>query len=567
MTKILVIEDDHQVRDNIQDILELENFETLTAENGYLGLKKAQETRPDLIICDIMMAELDGYGVLKALRKDKKTKLIPLIFLTAKADKNDFRQGMELGADDYITKPFTPLELLRAINTRLNKQEAINENYIKRIENLEIELQKTSYYHNLTELPNRLFLEKKLEELNQKKLALILISLDQFGWIVSNFGHKFKDSLIKKFTSRIKVYCGKIANYLNFVFHLEEEQFGLIITNFASKEELEQLIKELLNYLSEPLKIENKEILITLSIGVDLREFEAKNSLELIDNAGVAMYRSKAKGGNHHVYYTKEMKNEASLKLNIVANLRHALQKEEFELYYQPQIDIKTEKIIGAEALLRWQNTELGFVSPGQFIPIAEETGLIISMGEWVLKTACQQVKKWQEKYQNPISISVNLSARQFKQVKLTENIIKIIKETGVKTNLLDLELTESLLMENTNLALKILQDLKSLGIKISIDDFGTGYSSLGYLQKFPFDILKIDRCFIQDINKNTTNQAITKAIIQMSHDLNLKVIAEGIETAAELEILTQNNCDAFQGYLFSPPIPAAKFENLLLNS
>jgi diguanylate cyclase len=567
MIKILVIEDDPQVIDNIQDILELENFETITAENGAMGIKKAQENKPDLIICDIMMSEIDGYGVLKQLRNDSKTKLIPLIFLTAKADKNDFRQGMELGADDYLTKPFSPSELIRAINSRLNKQDNIKANYIQQIENLAIELEKTSYYNNLTKLPNRLFLEEKLRELKGEKLALLIINLDQFGWIVSNFGHNFQDSFIKKFTTRMKNYCDHLSKDIGFFSHLEAEKFGLIINNFSSKEDLDDQIKTLLTYLSAPLKIDNKEILISISIGVALKQIDNENILDLIDNAAVAMYRSKAQGGNHQIYYTTEMKDEASLKLNIAAQLRYALEREEFELYYQPQINIKTGKIMGAEALLRWQNPELGFISPGQFIPIAEETGLIINIGEWVLKKACQQLKKWQEKYPNPLSISVNLSPRQFKQPNLTDKIIQIIEETGVAATLLDLELTETLLMDNVNLAIKILQDLKTMGIKVSIDDFGTGYSSLGYLQKFPFDILKIDRCFIKNINQNTANQAITKALISMSHDLNLKVIAEGIETREELRILMENNCDGFQGYLFSPPVPVAKFENLFSNS
>ncbi|MEG4965886.1 EAL domain-containing response regulator [Microcoleus sp. B6-A1] len=397
MKKILVIEDEQVIRENILKLLKAEGFDVTGAENGSQGLYAAVSNVPDVIICDVMMPELDGYGVLVALRSNPVTATVPFVFLTGKADRSEMRQGMELGADDYLTKPFTKAELVGAISSRLKKQEAFAEQY----------------------------------------------------------------------------------NTLR------------------------------------------------------------SQSSELIQDAD---------------------------KLErIKTSLCDALEREEFQVYYQPQVNVHTGKIISAEALVRWVHPEKGLISPAEFIPAAEETGFIVQLGEWVLQTACRQMQVWKNAGFSGLRVAVNLSPRQFHQPDLSSRVAQILAETGLQASSLELELTESLMVEDAESAIATLQQLKKLGVSISIDDFGTGYSSLSYLTQYPFDTLKIDRCFISNITDGCTNAAIVKAIIEMAHSLCLEVIAEGVETEAEKDFLWRYKCDIMQGYLFSPPLAAADFEQLLM--
>ncbi|HEY9880987.1 MAG TPA: EAL domain-containing response regulator [Leptolyngbyaceae cyanobacterium] len=386
---ILVIEDEAPIREIIYEMLEEADFKVITAENGRQGLGLAHEQEPDLILCDIMMPGLDGYEVLTHLRQNLPTALTPFIFLTARADRPDIRQGMTLGADDYLTKPFTQQELLDAVQVRLNKQNLLH-----------------NFYTSPTSSP-----------LPKKDIA-----------------------------------------------------------------------------------IEEKE-------------------------------------------------------------LRLALEREEFQLYYQPQINLQTGALLGAEALLRWHSPERGMVSPAEFIPLAEATNFILPLGEWVLQSACHQIKSWLSAGLPPLMLSVNLSSAQFNQTDLISYISRVLQESQVPPQLLGIELTESLLVKDVEEAIQRLKELRQLEIHVSIDDFGTGYASLGYLQHFPFDVLKIDRCFVRNIQENRTNAAITTAVIHMAHELNLSVIAEGVETVAEQNFLISHHCNAMQGFLVSPPLPPEEFD------
>ncbi|MEH2192578.1 MAG: EAL domain-containing response regulator [Nostoc sp.] len=398
MPKILIIEDDEAVRENILDLLEAEDFETITAANGRIGVHLAISEVPDLILCDLMMPEIDGYGVLTALRQDRSTATIPFIFLTAKSAKSDFRQGMDMGADDYITKPFTRAELLSAIINRLEKYATLKKY-----------LSPQNIINNLS-----------------PKMQLLEISLHR---VIKQ--HKF----------------------------------------------------------------------------------------------------------------------------------------QEFEIYYQPIIDISSGKIVAAESLLRWRSPELGMVYPTQFIPLAESSGLIVPIGRWVLKNVCKQIKIWQDAGIKSLIIAVNLSVIEFNQPDFIPKIVNFIAMNNLQPDDLELELTESMIMQDVNSAIATMTKLQSLGIKIAIDDFGTGYSSLIYLKNLPINTLKIDRYFIHNVANDPQKSAITKALIQMAHNLNLDVIAEGVETEAELDFLRQHNCNSMQGFLFSRPLSAAEFEKLLLTN
>ena len=563
MTKILIIEDEPQIRDIIQEILECEGYRTLEADNGLTGLQLAQQSPPDLILCDVMMPELDGFDVLQGIRKDPGTESVPMIFLSAKTDRASVRKGMNLGADDYITKPFTHLELLTAIDARLKKQELINQHYIQTIQGLEAGLNALTYYDHLTQLPNRRLLEEQYQHLQAETQpgdtleALLLIGIDRFEWIRSTLGSPFSDQLIQAITQQLSAHR-YMENYaMAMLARVETDQFAIVPRNIQSHQDLDQFAQKLLDILSKPFRVEDQDICLTFSIGMTCYPRGSSDIEALISNAEIAMHETKEQSGPSYELYMPTMRSQRSQELTMAARLRHALEQNEFQTYYQPHIDLHTGRVVGAEALMRWHHPEWGVLSPNLFIPIAEETDLILALGTWVLRTACHQVKQWQIAYQHPLQVLVNLSPRQLTHPGLMDMLHQLFVEVELEPSSLILELTESTLMQDPNLAIEIMHQLKAAGVRLSIDDFGTGYSSLSYLQSFPLDTLKIDRCFVHNIDSQPANAAITSAIIQMSHDLGLKVIAEGVETLAEKEFLVQHKCDGIQGYFVSPPVPA----------
>jgi EAL domain-containing protein (putative c-di-GMP-specific phosphodiesterase class I) len=322
--------------------------------------------------------------------------------------------------------------------------------------------------------------------------------------------------------------------------------------------------QRIINILSEPFVIEGHEVFIGASIGITVYPMGGKNAETLLKNADVAMYHAKETGRNNYQFFTKSMNRLAFERLTLETRLHKALENNEFQLHYQPQLDINTGKIVGVEALIRWQQPEMGLVSPLDFIPLAEDTGLIVPIGDWVIRTACAQIGAWQRTGYPPVRMAVNLSSRQLKQKELIHVVGQALKETGVDPCWLELELTESSIMQSSEDPRAILDRLKSLGIQLSIDDFGTGYSSLSRLKRFPVDTLKVDRSFVKDIPSDAGNIAITQAMIAMAKGLKMKVIAEGVQTREQLQFLREQGCDWMQGYIFSPPVPADEMTRLL---
>ena len=567
MKKILVIEDEEFVRENILELLDAEGFDVFGAQNGHIGVDLAKAKMPDLILCDVMMPGLDGYGVLTTIRQDPLMAAIPFIFLTAKAAKADFRQGMELGADDYITKPFTRAELLGAIGTRLKKQAAVEELYHIELQQAKAQLDYLIHNDSLTNLPNRLSLRERFKQVqptdsnNEQLVTVLCLGIDRFNQINDNLGHAVGDLLIKSVAERLSACVGN----QNTVARLNADQFAIILATVEHKKEAGNVAQTLLDNLSQTFRLAGQEIFITASLGIAVYPRDGAEVEQLLNHANIAMAKAKEQGGDQYEYYTPAYNIGSADRLVLQSSLRYALERQELVVYYQPQVNLQTGEIVGAEALVRWQHPERGLVSPDKFIPIAEETGLIVPIGQWVLHTACQQVKLWQTEGFPSLRVAVNLSSRQFSQIDLRHQLVQILIATGLDPKYIELELTESMLVQNTEVAIRRLNALKALGVTIAIDDFGTGYSSLSYLQQFPFDILKIDRCFIRNITENANNAAITKAIIEMAKSLNLKLIAEGVETEAELSFVCQHQCDGMQGYLFSRPIPAPEFHQLLM--
>ncbi|WCK54231.1 EAL domain-containing protein [Aneurinibacillus sp. Ricciae_BoGa-3] len=416
-----------------------------------------------------------------------------------------------------------------------------------------------AYHDELTGLPNRRYLYEVLDRelLQSSPVAILFMDLDRFKIVNDSLGHLIGDQLLQMVAERLVNGIAKGT-----AFHHSGDEFIVVIPE-TNRKECEQIARQIIDHYSTPFNLDSNDIFISPSIGICISEnVENRISVqEMIKFADLAMYEAKREGKNTFRFYTKVITSQAQATLQMETHLHRALERNEFVLHYQPQIDLHSGKVCGLEALIRWNHPELGFVSPGEFIPLAEETGLIVPIGKWVLYTACKQVKEWQDKGLPPLRVAVNLSARQFYQTDLVEMVCKVLKETKLAPGYLELEITESITMD-VGRSIKILTDLKRLGIEISIDDFGTGYSSLAYLKKFPVDKLKIDQSFVRDCLKNSSDATIVQTIISMAKNLNLRVIAEGVETKEHLPFLQQHLCHEAQGYLFCKPVSIDELEH-----
>lgn len=423
-----------------------------------------------------------------------------------------------------------------------------------------------AYHDILTELPNRaLFMDRLTHALYRKRgsdeiMAILFIDVDRFKNINDTLGHDIGDKLLSLLATRI-VECLRKGDT---VARLSGDEFVVLLEEVGSHNYVSSICNKILENVLQAFDIDSHELFASVSMGISLYPDDGSDATSLMKNADIAMYRAKEKGRNNYQFYSADMSVEAVSRLNLETSLRHALDRNEFLLYYQPQISLITGSVVGIEALLRWQHPELGLVPPGQFIVLLEETGMISQVGEWVLKEAIQQLKLWQDAGINSISVSVNLSGRQFDEAVLPKKITRMLDSLHLEPNYLELEITESLLMRNTSQSLKMLQELSDVGVRLSIDDFGTGYSSLSYLKRFPINTLKIDRSFIRDVTSNPDDTAIVKAIIAMARSLRLDVIAEGVETQEQLMFLKDQNCSCVQGFLYSKPLPADEMKKFL---
>lgn len=419
-------------------------------------------------------------------------------------------------------------------------------------------------YDMETGLPNKWTFNQKLEEelINDKSLqkAIIVIDLDRFKFINSSLGHEVGDYFLKIIVSRLKMVIPPEGYFARF----GGDKFTLLVTSVKSVDEVIQLSQSILSKINEPLTHRGKEYYVSASIGISIYPNDGKEKESLLRNGDTALNRAKQQGGNKIKFFSADMNEQALFKMELEGYLRKALQKDEFFLTYQPFINFYTGEIIGAESLIRWDHPKLGLVSPLEFIPLAEETGLILNIGNWVLQTACEQAKKWQEKGAKDFTISVNVSAVQFQGIHFVEEVKEVLEKSGLQPKYLKLELTESVMLQNVQYSIGVMKELQKLGVQISIDDFGTVYSSLSYLKDLPANNLKIDRSFIQNLHANTKDMAIVRAIVAMSKGLDLKVIAEGIEQQVQWQLLKEMGCDFAQGYYISKPLSAKQFETFL---
>ena len=557
---IMMVDDEPIILETLQMFLEdagYDNFITTTEPKKALNMVVLK--KPDVVLLDVMMPEITGLDILKQMRSKEALKHIPTIILTSATDPETKLQALELGATDFLAKPVDPSELaLRLRNTLAAKA------YQDRL----------LYYDGLTGLPNRRLFTRRLNDAlvrakhDPKACAILHIDLDRFKQINDTLGQNFGDTLLKAVSARL-VECVRHSDLIGRPGNEEEEtelsrfggdEFTLFIPNVDRLENATLVARRILKAMTEPFRVNARELVITASIGIAVCPTDGDSVDTLLKHAAIAVSHAKERGRNTYQYYAKELNTRSIERLTLENHLRKALENRELFLVFQPKTEVRTGRIIGAEALLRWKHPKLGLIPPDEFIPLAEEMDLIVPFGEWAIYAVCTLSKRWQSQI-DPVCVSVNVSSRQFqKSDRLMLTVRNALETTGLKGKYLGLELTESILMENPEEIVRTLKTIKDMGVKISIDDFGTGYSSFSNLRTFPLDELKIDRSFLNDIPDNTDDAAIVGAIIAMAHGLGMGVVAEGIEKQEQLDFLRDRDCDEYQGYLSSKPVIASEF-------
>ncbi|HWR42478.1 putative bifunctional diguanylate cyclase/phosphodiesterase [Sporomusa sp.] len=553
--RILLIDDDEVDRIMVRRALKATHAGIWIDEtdNGVDGLNKARTGGYDCILLDHCLPGDNGLAVLSAIRAaGVKT---PVIILTGQGDEQLAVDSMKAGATDYLVKgKLTEESLSQGLRTaiRLGRAEAMIE-YL-------------SYFDTATGLPNRLLLIDRLvmalsaAERSNSMLALLFVGVDRFKMVNDTLGHTLGDKLISIVANRLTQCVGEKA----VVTRVGGDVFAILLPDLVESKIAAIFAEIMIEEIRRPIDLNGYIWHAAASVGIAVCPDDGQNADMLLKNAESAMYRSKEQGGASYQFYTKSMNEKVLERMMLENSLRQALSNNELVVYYQPLIDGITGRTTGFEALLRWQHPERGLVPPMDFIPLAEETGLIVPIGEWVLRTACAQNKAWQDAGYPPVVMAVNLSGRQFRQPNFTGRVSHVLADTGLAPEYLELEITETIALQDVDYTIAILRELGSMGIKIAIDDFGTGYSSLSYLKRFPITTLKIDRIFVKDATQDAQDAAIISAIIVLAHNLRLKVVAEGVETGEQRLFLREMNCNTMQGFLFSRPLPAAQVENML---
>jgi len=517
----------------------------------------------DVYLLDYRLGEHTGMDLLrKAVKNGCRS---PIILLTGQGDHELDIRAIKTGASDYLVKSEINADLLeRSIRYAIERKRTEDDIY------------RMAYYDPLTGLPNRMLFQDRLKqalkyaERSNNILAVMFLDVDNFKRINDTFGHSVGDNLLKKIASRMSSVVRKsdsvARQHENLFARLGGDEFTVLLSEIKVVEGVSKVAQRINDSMSQPFILGDQEMFVSVSTGIAICPDDGKDCESLLKNADSAMYYAKEHGRNNYQYYMQSMNARALEDLKLENDLRKALEKDELVLYYQPQVDIVNGQIIGVEALIRWEHPEKGLVPPLDFIPIAEANGLINPIGEWVLKTACKQNRKWQEAGIPAMPMSVNLASQQFQQSNFIEIINDAINSSGISPQELILEITESTLMQNTDAVSAKMHEVTSMGVRLAIDDFGTGYSSLSYLKRFPIHSIKVDRTFVKEITTNPDDAAIVEAIISMANSLKLEIVAEGVETEEQLEFLREQGCKVVQGFLFSRPLPADKIYSYLSN-
>ncbi len=553
MTTILCIEDEPLLREEIVGELKDEGYEVLEAGDGREGLEMMLAHEPNLVICDINMPRMNGYDLVTTLRKQHLHLAdTPFIYLSALADRGDILEGMSLGADDYLTKPVDFDLLLGKIETNLRQVDRMRARK-------EQQLTYMAHHDALTGLPNRVLLGARIEQAlelaeNGQGFAILFLDLDGFKSVNDTLGHLIGDELLKAVAERLR-HCVRKDDTIA---RMGGDEFAIVQPSNQQPEDATALARRISEVLKTPFNLKDHQFVVGASIGITVAPGDGTNPTQLLKNADLALYRAKNDGRGTFRFFEPEMDEHLKARCQLELDLRKALQLEEFELYYQPLVNIKTGQITGFEALLRWNHPECGVVSPGDFISVAEEIGLIIPLGEWVIRTACMEAADWPTN----LKVAVNLSPMQFRSDNLVQAVFCAIANSGIRPNRLELEITESVLLLENSSALETLHKLRDFGVRIAMDDFGTGYSSLSLLRSFPFDKIKIDKSFVTSLSEGNSEIAIVRAIADLASAFGMETTAEGVETEEQWELVQAEGCTEAQGFFFSSPKSAEEIDH-----
>jgi diguanylate cyclase (GGDEF)-like protein len=554
LAQVLVVDDDRSTRSALRFTLQRDGFRVEEASDGAQALLMLKRFMPDVILMDAVMPVMDGFTACARIQELPNGRAIPVLMITGLEDNLSVERAFAAGASDYIPKPIHFAVLSQRVRRIIEANRAE-----KRIRHL-------AYNDLLTGLPNRtLFFDQLAQSLNQAELnsgsvAVLFLDLDRFKYVNDNLGHDVGDRLLVAVAQRVR----RSVRNVDCVARLGGDEFTVVLAEIDGPAAAAAAAQNICRVLSAPFQIDGHDIFVTSSVGIAMYPHDGTDVSTLVKHADTAMYRAK-KTNTGFQFFEASMEHSISEHVRLESDLRRALDNEELEVFYQPQARLDTGEIIGMEALVRWSHPTRGMVPPVEFIPLAEEIGLINRLGEWVLRTACRQLQTWIAAGLPEMRVAVNLSVRQLLQKDFATTVERALNDTGLAPHLLELEITESTLMENAQDTLQALHQLRSLGLRLSIDDFGTGYSSLSYLKRFPVDIIKIDRSFVQDTPDDVDDAAIVTGIIALAHSLRLEVVAEGVETEAQLRFLRGKSCDILQGYYLSKPIPADKFEQFII--
>ena len=568
--RVLIVDDDEEARTKVACALREVGFIVEEAANGLDALKAFQIHRPHVALLEVMTPFLDGFSTCRAMRDLPGGQDASIVMMTDSDDIESLQFGYDAGATDFLTKPVNEILLQHRMKYMLRTAEVVDQ-----LRRSERKIAHLAYHDALTGLPNRRSLERYMDRLvtdspTRTSGAIFLIDLDGFKRVNDTFGHSAGDELICEVGRRV-TDCfqididaedrGELGERMAFLARLGGDEFVFVDPTVGSADDACLVASRMLVAIGSVFDLRGHEIVITASIGMALVSDAHGSVEELIQRADAAMYDAKAHDRNNARFYSRALSEEARARLEMEGSLRNALAQNQFEVYYQPKLDTVTHSVTGAEALLRWKLADGTMISPAEFIPVAEETGLIIAIGRWVLEQACAQARAWQdEPAMQGLRIAVNVSARQFREPHFVDDLRTLLDTTGLSPGCLELEITEGTLMNDTKLAREVLSELKTLGVWLALDDFGTGYSSLGYLRRFPFDTLKVDRSFVRDVLTDEGCAAITAAVVAMAQRLHLDVVAEGVETEAQLEHLRVLGCGEVQGFLFCPAVRADEF-------
>ncbi len=594
--RLLIVDDISDNRTILTRRFQRRGFDVVEAECGLTAIELIDKESFDLVLLDVMMPGMDGIETLKRIRSQNSASELPVIMVTAKSESTNIVDALELGANDYVTKPVDFAVALARVNTQISRKRAVervalaneelrkvNEGLERRVEErtsrlidanqrLKVEIadreesqarsQYLAYHDSLTGLGNRLLFKEQLEEalkdvsVASHPLAVLFLDLDGFKAVNDTLGHSIGDLLLKSVATKLR----DILPRTDRIARLGGDEFAILQISAAQPGSSIALAEKIIEVVGQPNSIDGHDVTVGASVGIAVARPGDINTENFLKSADLAMYSAKSDGRGTYRMFDPEMDAIVQARRLLERDMRTALAQDGFRLFYQPLVNLQTKKVTAFEALMRWQHPERGMVPPSDFIPVAEEMGLIVQLGEWALRQACAEATEWPD----GVCVSVNLSPLQFSKGNLVSSVMSALASAGLPASRLELEITESVLLEKSERNITILNQLRDLGVRISMDDFGTGYSSIGYLRSFPFDKIKIDQSFVRDLLVDEGSLAIVRAIAGLGVSFGMITTAEGVETEEQMRCLNLEGCIEVQGYLYSRPVPADEIVGVL---